>query len=102
MVSVGKPPRLIVISDLHLGGEMPFMMSQPAKLAAFIEGLPGRVAGGEVLDLVIAGDFVDFLAMPPFAPWTPDPAAALDKLARVLGEPGSGVGFSPVFDALAR
>lgn len=78
------------------------MMSQPGKLADFIDGLPKRLAGGEVLDLVIAGDFVDFLSEAPFAPWTPNPSLALEKLGHVVGTPGSGAGFSPVFDALGR
>jgi UDP-2,3-diacylglucosamine pyrophosphatase LpxH len=97
---MGKPARLIVISDLHLGGESPAMMSHPKELGGFISGLPGRLAPDEALDLVIAGDFVDFLSEPPLSPWTPDPGAALPKLLRVMGAQGSGAGFSPVFDAL--
>lgn len=36
--------RLIVISDLHLGGIASYMMSNPNRLAAFIDSLPGRLA----------------------------------------------------------
>lgn len=97
---MSKPSRLVVISDLHLGGEEPAMMSQPSRLAAFIAGLPSRLRAGEALDLVIAGDFVDFLSVPPWSPWTPDPALALAKLKSVTGKPGQAGGFAPVFDAL--
>lgn len=97
---MGKPSRLIVISDLHLGGASPTMMSRPRDLAAFIAGLPQRLAPDEQLDLVIAGDFVDFLSVPPWSPWTPDPALAVKKLDSVVGQPGESVGFAPIFDAL--
>ena len=97
-----KPSRLIVISDLHLGGDPPAAMSQPGKLASFIDGLPQLLAKDEALDLVIAGDFVDFLAVPPFASWTPDQKAAVDKLSKVAGKQGEKEGFAPVFDALGR
>lgn len=95
-----KPTHLIVISDLHLGGPPPTMMSHPERLADFIAGLPGKVSAGEVLDLVIAGDFVDFLAVEPWSPWTPDPLAAIAKLHSVTGKPSKPERFSPIFDAL--
>jgi UDP-2,3-diacylglucosamine pyrophosphatase LpxH len=91
--------RLIVISDLHLGGDSPRMMSRPTLLASFIEGVPARLREKEQLDLVIAGDFVDFLAMPPHAAWTPEPAAARSKLEATMGASSP---FAPVFDALGR
>ncbi len=97
---MAKPSRLIVISDLHLGGEAPTMMSQPKRLAAFIARLPELASADETLDLVIAGDFIDFLSVPPWRPWTTTAAEALAKLARVVGEPGSDAGFAPIFDAL--
>lgn len=97
---MGKPSRLFVISDLHLGGEAPTMMSQPKKLAEFIAGLPDKALPDEVIDLVIAGDFVDFLSVPPWTPWTASAADAVKKLDRVVGAPGSGDGFAPIFDAL--
>lgn len=37
-----KSTRLIVISDLHLGGDEPTMCSRPDVLASFIEQLPCR------------------------------------------------------------
>jgi hypothetical protein len=85
-----RAKRLIVISDLHLGGDAPFMMSHPDALAAFIEGLPARAAADEDLELIIAGDFVDFLATSPYASWTPDPLAARGKLDAVTSRPGGG------------
>lgn len=94
--------RAIVISDLHLGGAAPAMMSRPALLASFIDSLPARGQGesapGAALELVIAGDFVDFLAVTPHASWTPDPALARDKLERTMRRSP----FAPVFEALGR
>lgn len=65
-----------VISDLHLGGDHPTpdspgfrMMTRPEVLAAFIRRL-ARSEGGT--ELVINGDFVDFLAESiPGEGWTP-------------------------------
>lgn len=76
---------VFVISDLHLGGEMPSpgrprgfrMCSQTAALAAFIKDLPRRAGG--VCELIINGDFVDFLAESHDGEYTPfidDPATA--------------------------
>jgi UDP-2,3-diacylglucosamine pyrophosphatase LpxH len=98
---VAKPSRLVVISDLHLGGSEPYQMSQHQRLAGFVAGLPKLLSSGEVLDLVIAGDFVDFLATAPWSPWTPDPEAAVAKLASIVGRPGQD-GFAPIFDALGE
>jgi UDP-2,3-diacylglucosamine pyrophosphatase LpxH len=88
--------RLVVISDLHLGGVEPCMMTQPQQLAAFIAGLPQRLAQDEQLELVIAGDFIDFLALSPYQSWTADPTAACTKLTTVT----QGA-CAPVFTALA-
>lgn len=86
---------IVVISDLHLGGSRHPMMSRPIQLAHFIRELPKRAPGP--LELVIAGDFVDFLAVEPFAAWTPDPDHAVAKLDSVMRyEP-----FACVFEALA-
>ncbi|HYO51685.1 hypothetical protein [Archangium sp.] len=94
-----RATRAIIISDLHLGGSPPYMMSRPERLAAFLESLPASLLDDETLELVIAGDFIDFLAIPEQASWTPDPYAARDKLVRTMT--GSSV-FAPVFAALAR
>jgi UDP-2,3-diacylglucosamine pyrophosphatase LpxH len=98
MTAMRRATRVIVISDLHLGGEAPWMMSCPDRLADFIARLPARLADGEDLELVINGDFVDFLSVPPLAGWTPDPALARAKLERTMLTPP----FAQVFDALGR
>jgi UDP-2,3-diacylglucosamine pyrophosphatase LpxH len=90
---------LYVISDLHLGGppdrDRPEargfrLTTQGAVLARFLEALAGRPAGAPPLELVINGDFVDFLAEPePADPpeWHPlrtDQAAAAAVLKRIV------------------
>ena len=89
--------RLFVISDLHLGGDAPSMMSHPEALSSFIDGLPAHRGTDEDVELVIAGDFVDFLAIPPQACWTPDADVATAKLQSLLDAP-----FSIVVSALRR
>ena len=94
-----EPPpatRVMIISDLHLGGVAPYMMSQPQHLAAYLAWLPTIAAADETLELVIAGDVIDFLAIPAYASWTPDPQQACAKLRQTLEGP-----FAPVFAALA-
>jgi hypothetical protein len=88
--------RLIVISDLHLGGSKSVMMSHPGRLVRFLRALPHRVRADEKLELVIAGDFIDFLTIDPLASWTPEPDVARKKLNDTM----SGELFGPVFDAL--
>lgn len=90
--------RIFVVSDLHLGGVAPTMMTSSARLAALIDGMPHERAADECLELVIAGDFVDFLAVPPFAAFTADPDAARGKLERTMND----AAFGAVFDALGR
>jgi UDP-2,3-diacylglucosamine pyrophosphatase LpxH len=91
-----KARRVFVISDLHLGGEPPTMMSTPDRLAAFIESLPSRLQSDEQLELVINGDFVDFLAIDPREAWTPSPDRAREKLLKTI----RASTFTPVFTAL--
>jgi UDP-2,3-diacylglucosamine pyrophosphatase LpxH len=94
---VDRTTRAIVISDLHIGGQKPWMMSRPERLARFLDGLPGCRVADESLELIIAGDFVDFLAMPPWAGWSP-PSQAVEKLGHTMRtEP-----FGQVFDSLGR
>jgi UDP-2,3-diacylglucosamine pyrophosphatase LpxH len=98
--------QVFVISDLHLGGRAGEqgargfqMMTHPDRLASFIDAI-GRPGPG-TKELIIAGDFVDFLAQETETPgvWTPiieDPrraAAQLEQLARSSS-------FAPVFEAL--
>jgi UDP-2,3-diacylglucosamine pyrophosphatase LpxH len=89
--------RVFIASDLHLGGEPPYMMSQPKRLAEFINALPSFRREGEKIELVIAGDFIDFLAIPPIPVMTAD--LALEARQKVL-DTATGY-FKPVFDALA-
>jgi len=88
--------RLIVISDLHLGGTRPVMMSRPDRLVRFLRRLPRQFKSEEKLELVIAGDFVDFLTIEPWASWTPNPDIARKKIDETM----NGELFGPVFDAL--
>lgn len=94
---------IYVISDLHLGGDPSFrMMTQPHALADFIRTISDKHPPGEC-ELVINGDFVDFLAQnhgsaaaPSWKPFIYDPAQARASFERIAaGED------APVFDALA-
>lgn len=90
--------RVFVISDIHLGGE-PAMMSRPYLLESFIDHLPSQLRADEALELVIAGDFIDFLAVEPYADFVSNPADVIKKLESVT-TPSSASGC--VFDALGR
>ena len=96
--SASKARRVIVISDLHIGGEQPSMMSSADRLSGFIEALPAQARPDESMELVIAGDFIDFLAEAPFTSWTADSRQARTKLRRVMNDPA----FASVFAALNR
>jgi UDP-2,3-diacylglucosamine pyrophosphatase LpxH len=89
-----KARRVFVISDLHLGGLPPTMMSTPDRLAVFIESMPSRLQPDEQLELVINGDFVDFLAIEPCEAWTSSSDRAREKLLNTVGRSK----FTPVFD----
>lgn len=93
-----------IISDLHLGGPEGFqMMTRPDALAAFIERL--TTPAQQVKELVIAGDFIDFLAEGPTSDdvpsrWTPlidDPKVATKNFERIACDSS----FTVVFEALA-
>ena len=103
------PRSVYVVSDLHLGGdprdpEVPGgrgfrMCHQGDRLARFIDRLAGSL---ELVELIIAGDFVDFLAERPVVgeDWAPfhrdaDEAAAIFALVATEREPA-------VFQALKR
>jgi UDP-2,3-diacylglucosamine pyrophosphatase LpxH len=95
-----RATRLFVISDLHLGGDAPAMMSFPQELADFIDGLPGRTRPDEAIELVIAGDVIDFLAIEldgQTDAWTSEPARAVAKLRKAIGGPEA-----VVYEALAK
>ncbi|MCY1004507.1 hypothetical protein OV079_02765 [Nannocystis pusilla] len=74
------------------------MMSKPDVLADFIKGLPAKLAPGEFLELVLAGDVIDFLAIELDGrtdPWTANPDHACAKLLSALERDRS------VYEALA-
>jgi UDP-2,3-diacylglucosamine pyrophosphatase LpxH len=111
----GATDHLIVISDLHLGGrpardgDVGFQICPPKscrRLARFIHRLADGSAvipHGESVELVINGDFVDFLAEEPFLPFTSFSRDAVEKLERVIRhtDEGSAPG-ERVFPALAE
>jgi UDP-2,3-diacylglucosamine pyrophosphatase LpxH len=92
-----------VISDLHLGGDPDFrMMTEPHALADFIHTIADVHPCGQC-ELVINGDFVDFLAQnhgtaaaPSWRPFSYDP-----QQARASFEAIASGEDAPVFDALA-
>lgn len=71
--------RVVTISDLHIGGAEHPMLRHPEALTDLLEQL-AAYRGGDEVELVIAGDFIDFLAEDPPAPWTTTEASALQKL----------------------
>jgi len=85
---------LYVISDLHLGGApsigpgTDFQMCSPlgqARLAEFIRFVKEQSGPGRRVELVINGDFVDFLAEQPFSAFTLSDEMARTKLAQAIG-----------------
>jgi len=67
-------------------------------LADFLETLPSNLLDDEKLELIIAGDFIDFLAIPPNKAWTGDAVEAVQKLRNTINDPR----FTKVFSSLAR
>jgi UDP-2,3-diacylglucosamine pyrophosphatase LpxH len=98
-----QPRQIFVISDLHLGGPPGFqMMRHPEVLASFINELS---IDSRRTELIIAGDFVDFLAegtapdgdIP--SEWDPllhDATVAVWVFERIARRPA----FAPIFEAL--
>lgn len=91
-----------MISDIHLANGQPDMISNPAVLTQFIVQLPQLFPSDnesrEQLELIIAGDFIDYLNIQEYAAWTADPGLAVRKLQDVTDRSQ----FAPVFDALAQ
>jgi UDP-2,3-diacylglucosamine pyrophosphatase LpxH len=86
-----------VVSDLHLGGELPFQIfSQGASLAALIDDLAQRASLGGRRAFVINGDFVDFLAERDAKHFN------VRESVRQLRRIAEDQSFKPVFDALRR
>jgi UDP-2,3-diacylglucosamine pyrophosphatase LpxH len=85
--------RVIVISDLHLGGQ-PSSDNNPGfqicgeegqlLLADFLQWAATLNSAGEPFHLIVNGDSVDFLAERPFQGFTADNEAATTKLKRIL------------------
>jgi UDP-2,3-diacylglucosamine pyrophosphatase LpxH len=72
------------------------MMGHPGYLADFLNCLADGQAHADVTsELVINGDFIDFLAEPDYEAWTSDEEEALRKLKNTFEH------FGEVFDALA-
>jgi UDP-2,3-diacylglucosamine pyrophosphatase LpxH len=115
MMKIAK--KVYVISDLHLGGAPPNpaatdeaekrgfrMMKYPDRLAKFILALAEKPARDPSIELVINGDFVDFLAEThaggqKWKPFLFDPKEAL-RTFNAVAERDEADG--PVFDALAQ
>jgi UDP-2,3-diacylglucosamine pyrophosphatase LpxH len=110
-----QPRHIFVISDLHLGGEpssdrsVGFQMCPPRarrRLARFIDWVAKAPApkneNDPITELVINGDFLDFLAEQPFKPFTPG-QAAVDKLHQAISNIDSDISQEErVFEALHR
>lgn len=107
-----RPARQVfVISDLHVGGVYPdsddpqdrgFRIStQVPQLTAFVTALADKQPGEPAIELVINGDFVDFLAerdssSAGWQPFVQDPQAAVRKLEAIVERD------SALFAALGR
>ena len=91
--------QVYVISDLHIGGaygdpadaeDRGFRINtHVAHLAAFVRSLAAKPPDSPTIELVIAGDFVDFLAereetAPHWQAFVADPAQALSKLNAMI------------------
>lgn len=114
-VSPDGPRTIFIISDLHLGGRYPDkenprgfrMCSQVPTLTAFLDGLP-QLTRCPTIELVINGDFVDFLAEhypshqgdSPFRPFAGNPVEALRVLEELL-DPARRPEEAAFFEALA-
>lgn len=105
---------IYVISDLHLGGEPKEgrrgfrLMTQPRSLASFIETLAAKP---NPVELVINGDFVDFLAErhdnpPEWRSMLQNDTVALETFLRIASPDASSARYSGgdvcVFTALRR
>lgn len=93
---------LYVISDLHLGGAATFrMMTHVDVLARFIDTIANAHAPG-TCELVINGDFVDFLAHDHGPPQRWKPFLYDEAQARACFDAIAAGEDAAVFDALAR
>jgi len=73
------------------------MLGHPEKLCDFLGQLADyKAPADEKIELILNGDFVDFLAIEPFQAWTPDESACVEKLNKAEQQ------FPQVFDAFRR
>jgi UDP-2,3-diacylglucosamine pyrophosphatase LpxH len=109
MTSIAK--RAFVISDLHLGGALENtssiskngfrIMTRPDVLASFIRSLTNSAPKKIETELVINGDFIDFLAEEHkkgqrWLPFIKSPKVAVTTFERIVAREGN----NEVFDAL--
>lgn len=77
--------RIFVISDLHIGGNEHPMLGHPEILEDFLNRLAAQSQmRNDELELVINGDFIDFLAHPPGEAWTSNEHDAVLKFKSVV------------------
>lgn len=98
----GVPTSVFVVSDLHLGGGEGFRMCSQAgqtRLAELFGWIAGLASDQRRIELVIAGDIVDFLAEENkgggWSSFTGDEDAALRKLEQIVKD------TKPVWEKLA-
>ena len=73
------------------------MLGHPKKLCDFLVQLANyKAPDGEQIELILNGDFVDFLAIEPFQAWTPAESACVHKLNEAEKQ------FPQVFDAFRQ
>ena len=71
--------RIVVISDLHIGGKPKPMLGHANLLVNFLDQLSHyEPPTGETVELVINGDFVDFLAIEPYSDLLCDEGVSAD------------------------
>ena len=102
--------QVFVVSDIHIGGNYPsegdaegrgFRISTHIpRFTAYLEDMASMPIGEVTIELVINGDFIDFLAETDggentWVPFTPDPVKAVKKLETIVERD------RPVFEALA-
>lgn len=80
--------RAFILSDLHLGGETGFQMCPERNqraLASLLATFVQQHTEGIDINVVLAGDIVDFLSETPFQSFTAVDEHARAKLERILG-----------------
>ena len=108
---MSRARQVYIISDLHIGGAYPVppqpgergfrICTRALELAQFVDALAGRPIGAARIELVINGDFVDFLAerRAPPAEWSAfvaTPGAAVQMLREIVARDRA------LFDALGK